>query len=66
MDQKIIDLYDEYTTNRLDRRGFLKKLTKLAGGAAAAVALLPLLEKDYARAQVVPKDDPRLQAEYIK
>ncbi|UCH96251.1 MAG: dienelactone hydrolase family protein [Candidatus Aminicenantes bacterium] len=66
MDEKIIDLYDEYTTNRLDRRGFLKKLTKLAGGAAAAAALLPLLENDYARAQVVPEDDPRLHTEYIK
>ena len=66
MDQKIIDLYDEYTTNQLDRRGFLKKLIKLAGGAAAAVALLPLLEKDYARAQVVPGDDTRLHTEYIK
>ncbi|MGD2085825.1 MAG: dienelactone hydrolase family protein [Candidatus Aminicenantes bacterium] len=66
MDQKIIDLYDEYTTNRLDRRGFLKKLIKLAGSTAAAVTLLPLLEKDYARAQVIPKDDPRLHAEYIK
>jgi carboxymethylenebutenolidase len=66
MDQKIIDLYDEYTDSRLDRRGFLKKLTKLAGGAAAAVALLPLLENDYAQAQVVPKDDPRLHTEYIK
>ncbi len=66
MDQKIIDLYDEYTTNRLDRRGFLKKLIKLAGGTAAAVALLPLLENNHARAQVVPEDDPRLHTEYIK
>lgn len=66
MDQKIIDLYDEYTKSRLDRRGFLKKLTKLAGGAAAAAAMLPLLENGYARAQVVPGDDPRLHTEYIK
>jgi carboxymethylenebutenolidase len=66
MDQKIIDLYDEYITNRLDRRGFLKKLIKLAGGAAAAVALLPLLENNYTRGQLVPKDDPGLHTEYIK
>lgn len=65
MDQKCIDLYDEYTNNRLDRRGFLKKLTKIAGGAAAAAALLPLLE-NRAHAQVVPEDDPRLHTEYIK
>jgi carboxymethylenebutenolidase len=66
MDQKIIDLYGEYTTNRLDRRGFLKKLIKLAGGTAAAAALLPLLESSDIQAQVVPGDDPRLHTEYIK
>jgi carboxymethylenebutenolidase len=66
MDQEIIDLYDDYTKNNLDRRGFLKKLTKLAGGTAAAVALLPLLENTHARAQMVPKDDARLHTGYIK
>jgi carboxymethylenebutenolidase len=66
MDQKMNDLYEEYTNGRLDRRGFLKKLMKLAGGAAAAAALLPLLENDYARAQAVPEDDPRLHTETIK
>ncbi len=65
MDQKIIDLYDEYTRGFLDRREFLKKLSILAGGTAAANALLPLLENNYARAEVVPKDDPRLQTDNI-
>ena len=31
MDQKIIDLYDEYTHELLDRREFLRKLSILAG-----------------------------------
>jgi len=66
MDQKIIDLYDEYTREVVDRREFLKKLAVLAGGTAVASALLPLLEKNYARADVVPKDDPRLITDYIK
>jgi carboxymethylenebutenolidase len=66
MDPKIIDLYDKYTHESLDRREFLKKLSILAGGTAAANALLPLLENDYAKAEVVPKDDPRLHTEYIK
>ncbi len=65
MDQKIIDLYDEYTRGFLDRREFLKKLCILAGGAAAANALLPLLENNYARAEVVRKDDPRLETDNI-
>jgi carboxymethylenebutenolidase len=66
MDQKIIDLYDDYTDGLLDRREFIKKLAVLAGGTAAAIALLPLVENKYAQAQVVPKDDPRLHVENIK
>lgn len=65
MDQEIIDLYDEYRHESLDRRAFLKKLSILAGGTAVAHALLPLLENNYARAEVVPKDDPRLQTDNI-
>ena len=65
MDQKIIDLYDEYIHELLDRRAFLKKLSILVGGAAAANALLPLLENNYAKAEIVPKDDPRLQTDNI-
>ena len=66
MDQRCIDLYGEYTNNRLDRREFLNKLTKIAGGATAAAALLPLLESNHAHAQTVPENDPRLHTEYIK
>lgn len=66
MDEKILDLYDSYAKGSLDRREFLKKLATLAGGAAAALALLPLLEGSYAEAQVVPKGDPRLYVEDIK
>ncbi len=66
MDQKIIDLYDEYNHGILDRREFLKKLAFYTGGIAAATALLPFLENNHAKAELVPKDDPRLYAEYIK
>jgi len=65
MDQTIIDLYEKYTHDLLDRREFLKKLGILFGSAAAANALLPLLETNYARAGVVSKDDPRLKTGYI-
>jgi carboxymethylenebutenolidase len=44
MDKKIIDLYDDYTNGLLDRREFIKKLAVLAGGTAAAIAFLPLIE----------------------
>lgn len=61
IDRRIIELYDEYTHAPLDRRVFIDRLAKLAGGAAAAFALLPALENNYARAAVVAADDPALK-----
>ena len=61
MDQKIISLFDKYTHGGMSRRDFLDKLGQAAGSATAALALLPLLENNYAQAAVVPENDPRLQ-----
>jgi carboxymethylenebutenolidase len=66
VDPQIVELYGDYTEGRLGRREFLKSLAKLAGGTAAAVALLPLLEQSSACAQIVPENDSRLHAEYVK
>lgn len=63
MDQRIINLYDEYTHKPLSRQDFLKRLTVLAGSTAAALALLPSLENDYAKAVVTGTED--LFTEYI-
>ncbi len=60
--QDIIQLYDEYTHAPLSRRDFFQRLTRLAGGTAAAYAILPLLENNYAQAQQVAAGDSRLQA----
>lgn len=60
MDQQIIDLYDRFTHGEFNRRDFLDRLAKIAGSSAAALALLPLLTNDYARAETVAADDPRL------
>jgi carboxymethylenebutenolidase len=57
MDQRIINLYDEYTHKPLSRHEFLCRLTILAGGTAAAMALLPLLEVNYTNAAVTSQDD---------
>ncbi len=56
-----IDLYDEYTHGTMPRRQFLARLARLAGSAAAASLLLPLLENRYAIAATVAVDDPALQ-----
>ncbi len=63
MDQKIINLYDEYTHKPLPRSEFMKRLAILTGSTAAAVAILPFLEGNYAKAAVTPDDD--LFTEYI-
>jgi carboxymethylenebutenolidase len=60
MDQRIIDLYDRFTHGGISRRQFLDRLSEIAGSSAAALALLPLLQNDYARAAIVPPDDARL------
>ena len=57
MRQEIIRLYDDYTHERLDRRVFMDRLAVLAGGTAAASALLPLLQNNYAKAAIVAPDD---------
>jgi carboxymethylenebutenolidase len=56
MDQRIIDLYDEYTHAPLDRRVFLERLALLTGSTAAAVAVLPLLENRAVAAVIEPND----------
>jgi carboxymethylenebutenolidase len=65
MDQRIINLYDRFTHGGMNRREFLDRLTQLAGSAAAAAALLPLLQNDYAQAAIVAADDARLAAERV-
>jgi carboxymethylenebutenolidase len=65
MDERIIELYDRYTHGGMTRRAFLDWLAAVAGGAAAATALLPLLENNYAAAQVVPEADPRITTQTI-
>jgi carboxymethylenebutenolidase len=63
MDQQIINLYDEYTHKPLSRTDFMKRLVILTGSTTAALAILPLLENNYAKAMVTPSED--LFTEYI-
>ena len=65
MDQKILNLYDQYVHGDMPRRSFIKQVAKIAGGAAAASLLLPLIEPNYARGQQVTVEDERLQQGYV-
>lgn len=57
MDQKIINLYDEYTHKPLTRDVFIKKLVMLTGSLAAAMTILPSLEGNYAVGQTRDMED---------
>ncbi len=63
--QAMIDAYDEYTHLTLDRRGFMEKLTRLAGSGAAAAAIAPLLAANSAQAALVAEGDHRVAAEDV-
>jgi carboxymethylenebutenolidase len=65
MNQTIIDLYDRYTHGHISRRSFFDRLAVLAGGTAAATALLPLLKNNYALAETVPEGDSRIKVETV-
>ena len=65
VDQTIINLYDRFTHGGMSRREFLDRLAELAGSTAAAAALLPLLQNNYAQAAIVAADDARLAAERV-
>lgn len=63
MDQRFIDLYDEFTHTGLDRRMFLERLAAVAGGMGAALALVPLLQANKAAAAQIEPSDARLSTE---
>ena len=65
MDQRIIELYDSFTHGIINRRDFMDRLTTIAGSSAAAIAILPMLQNDYARAAIVPADDARLAIDTV-
>jgi carboxymethylenebutenolidase len=65
MDRRIIELYDEYTHAPLERRVFLRRLAALTGSTAAAFAVLPMLENNYAQAAIVDASDARVSAAMI-
>ena len=62
MDQRIIELYDEFTHRPLERRVFMERLITLVGSASAAEAALALIAPNYAKAAIVAENDARIEA----
>ena len=61
IDQRVLDLYDEYCHGGIDRREFLLRAGAVVGGLAMAQALLPR----YAGAQTISFTDTRIRAQYV-
>jgi len=57
MDQRIINLYDEYTHKPLTRTEFLRRLVLLTGSVTAAMAVLPMIEVNQAHAAITSDED---------
>ena len=57
MDQKIINLYDEYTHAPLSRSEFIRRLVLLTGSITAAMSVLPLIEVNAADMKITSVED---------
>ncbi len=65
-DPEVMKLFDQYVHGVIDRRGFLAGATKYAVGGVSATMLLEMLNPQFATAQVVKKDDPRIVAKMVE
>ena len=65
-DQELLILFDAYVHGAIDRRGFLDKAKKFAVGGVTSAMLLDALNPKFAEAQQVPKDDKRVNGEYLE
>ena len=65
-DQELLILFDAYVHGAIDRRGFLERAQKFAVGGMTVGMLLTALSPDFARAQVVLKDDKRIKTEMLE
>ncbi|WP_400191949.1 dienelactone hydrolase family protein [Hymenobacter sp. B81] len=65
MDQRIINLFDEYTHQPLSRKEFMERLVKLTGGLALAMSALSILDPGYAQAATVAEDDQNLVSQEV-
>lgn len=64
-DQEVLDLYDDYAHGRLNRRDYIKRLGAFAVGGLTVESLLSSLSPNYAWAQQVNADDPRIKTETV-
>jgi carboxymethylenebutenolidase len=62
--QELLDLFHEYQHGEITRRDFFDSAAKFAVGGLTVTAIWESLRPNYAWAQQVPKDDPRISTGY--
>jgi carboxymethylenebutenolidase len=65
-DQELLNLYDRYAHGMIERREFFDRAAKFAVGGLTAAALLETLSPNYALANQVDENDPRIKGEFIE
>jgi len=65
IERAAIALYDRFTHEGMDRRVFMARLTRLAGGAAAASVLLGGIAARAEAAPIVAADDSRIRTQEL-
>ncbi len=63
---EVLRLFDGYVHGSMSRRDFLDGAAKFAVGSFTAAAMFESLQPNFAWAQQVKKDDPRIRAEYVE
>jgi carboxymethylenebutenolidase len=61
--QELLNLFDKYVHGEMERRDFLEAAKKFAVGGMTAMAIWESLRPNYAWAEQIKKDDPRIKTE---
>lgn len=64
--QGVLDLYDEYAHGIISRREFFERLKVFAAGGVSVAALAGAVMPDYAAAQQISVNDPRIKVQTLK
>ncbi len=62
---EVLELFDGYVHGRVSRREFLDRAARYAAGGVTAAAFLEMLSPNFALAQQVKPDDPRIRTQRL-
>ncbi len=63
--QDLYDIYDYYVHSKIDRRQFMDRISVYAVGGLTVPSILAFLMPNYASAQQIRSEDPRVKSDYV-